>query len=1247
MERNPLLREVFDIPEVVAASDFVLQLHTGVDDPARTVADYVATESLAQAFDDALGYTDTALVGGKAQGVFLHGSFGSGKSHFMAVLELMLRGAPAALATPGLQKVVAKHDRVLGQRLLTVDYHLIGAASLEQAVFSGFTRRVSALHPERSAPMLHKSDLLFADAAGMRAANEEDFFARLNANKSSGCGAYGQVWTPQSYDRAASAGPNDKDRAELAGDLVSTMFKGFAAAGEWLDFGDGLEVMTRTAKDLGYDGLVLFLDELVLWLASHASDPTFVSSEASKVAKLVESGRGQRAVPLVSFVARQRELSDFIGSKATGVQRAQVSQTIQYWEDRFDTITLSASNLPEVAHKRLLTPVSGEAAARVAGAVAAVKATASWNILLDDESGSGEDAFAKVYPFSPALVDVLVALSGRLQRERTALKVMAHLLSARRDTGRIEEVIGVGDLYDVMIASGEQPLSEDMRALFAVARNLFDNKFTPMLLTQHALATAEGLDADHQFHKDARLAKTLLVAALVPEVKSLSRLTAGRLAALNHGTVQAWIPGEEATQVLQAVRGWAQQIGELHIGEGADPAISVELSGVDYDSVLSRVEAEDTPGARRNLLRRLLFAEMGVPERDQLTFAGLSVERVWRGTRRSVDVVFGNIRDVVTMPEATLRADGDRWKLVVDYPFDEGDHGPQEDVNRLDALRIEGDPSRTVAWVPYFLTAARQADLGKLVQLDHLLGGVGGQFDSNAAHLPVDQRALARQGLENLRRALTETMKSCLRQAYGIEPAKDGDIDRTGFGEVTLLPTLWREEPLQRPVGATLSAALDHVIDQMLAIQFPDHPRFDSGTTVVSAADLRGMWDVIVKAAAAQGGRLDPLEQKQRATVRRVASPLGLGYVGDAHFVFDQANFTWFNPFLQAAAAEGFGENIPVAAIRGWLAPYGITKEMGNLIIASFALLADKQFALRGVVIEVAEPSRISEEMVLVDPRLPNEAEWLSARSRAAELFGLTSGERLTAANVSALAVGIADAAQQRRNGCRDLVDVLELHASTLGLTSQSARLVTAKNGQGVVEGLASAGDHVDIVCALAAMNIPAEPQPLAKSMSTAAELARKLRQHDWTTLDAVAIQGDSGDPEAAQAIAPLRQAATVEELHSPLMQHVAAGHAAATQWLINNGIGGGNGGGSGGGGTTGGGAGGGGGGPSGGGGSGTGRGGTTGGGSGSGAVNPDEVTLSIPEEQLSQQASALEAQWAAALKANPGKQVVIRWRLQ
>ena len=42
-------------------------------------------------------------------------------------------------------------------------------------------------------------------------------------------------------------------------------------------------------KALGYDGVILFLDELILWLASRAADVSFVTSEGTKLVKLVEA----------------------------------------------------------------------------------------------------------------------------------------------------------------------------------------------------------------------------------------------------------------------------------------------------------------------------------------------------------------------------------------------------------------------------------------------------------------------------------------------------------------------------------------------------------------------------------------------------------------------------------------------------------------------------------------------------------------------------------------------------------------------------------------------------------------------------------------------------------------------------------------------------------------------------------------------------------------------------------------------
>ena len=64
----------------------------------------------------------------------------------------------------------------------------------------------------------------------------------------------------------------------------------------------------------------------------------------------------------------------------------------------------------------------------------------------------------------------------------------------------------------------------------------------------------------------------------------------------------------------------------------------------DCHSVIERVQHEDTTRSRQELLRNILSEELGLPQQ-----AGLLVQRVlthtWRGTKRQVDVLFGNVRD--------------------------------------------------------------------------------------------------------------------------------------------------------------------------------------------------------------------------------------------------------------------------------------------------------------------------------------------------------------------------------------------------------------------------------------------------------------------------------------------------------------------------------------------------------------------------------------------------------------------------
>src|SRR5437899_8208107 len=120
-----LIKDLIDIPERVQGGDFVLHLTQDVNRAEETLSEYVVTPELRACFDDALTFIRSALQTNTSKASYLHGSFGSGKSHFMAVLHLILQGNPAARGIPELASVITKHnDSRRGRKFLLVPYHL-------------------------------------------------------------------------------------------------------------------------------------------------------------------------------------------------------------------------------------------------------------------------------------------------------------------------------------------------------------------------------------------------------------------------------------------------------------------------------------------------------------------------------------------------------------------------------------------------------------------------------------------------------------------------------------------------------------------------------------------------------------------------------------------------------------------------------------------------------------------------------------------------------------------------------------------------------------------------------------------------------------------------------------------------------------------------------------------------------------------------------------------------------------------
>src|SRR5262249_46964188 len=247
------LRDLITIPERVYKTDFVLKLGEGVDDDhaAATVAQYVVTPQLARCFDGALGLIGSALEARSSKAAYLHGSFGSGKSHFMAVLHLLLRHDPRARSLPELAEVVAAHDAALdGVRFLLPTYHLIGARSLEDAVLGGYVEHVARFHPEAPVPAVYTSKAVFGTVAKTRELlGDEAFFAALN-QAAAGGGDWGEFeagWEAATYASAEAGSPTDPEHQRLVSDVVAAFLPehGVLAQGGYVDIDAGLAIVSQ------------------------------------------------------------------------------------------------------------------------------------------------------------------------------------------------------------------------------------------------------------------------------------------------------------------------------------------------------------------------------------------------------------------------------------------------------------------------------------------------------------------------------------------------------------------------------------------------------------------------------------------------------------------------------------------------------------------------------------------------------------------------------------------------------------------------------------------------------------------------------------------------------------------------------------------------------------------------------------------------------------------------------------------
>lgn len=1176
---STLLREVIDIPERVGADDYVLRLTESTEPTQleRTLAQYVVTDSLAANFDTALGLVADAVTNNKSRGAFLTGSFGSGKSHFMAVLHALLGHEPAAREVRQLQPVITRHDPALRDtKLLRLTFHLLGAESMEDAILGGYLQQIRELHPDAPLPAVHTSDDLLADAETYRnQLGDAEFFAGLNGGESGGDDAWSGLlgqgsWDHASYEAARAAGPDTAERQQLVTALTEVYFTAYTRFASFVDLETGLQAISRHAKGLGYDGVVLLLDELVLWLAFSVRDTEFFRRETQKITKLVEYAGAPRPVPIISFIARQMDLRKwFAEAGAAGNEQEALASAFRHQEGRFTTIELGDDNLPYVAHQRLLQPVDERARLVLKEAFDQLeRRPAVWDVLLDgvntseNHRGSSEQDFRRTYPFSPALVSMLRSLASVMQRERTALKVMQQMLVERRDSLTVDDVLPVGDAFDHVV-NGGQVLDSHAANMFRSAETLYEDKLRPILMREHGV-TEEQLADDPEsvpggFRSQERLAKTLLLSAVAPNVPALKELTASRLASLNHGSIVSPLPGNEPKLVMAAINTWKTEVPEIHTSEGNDPVIRVQLADVDYESVVERVRGEDNPGRRRQLIKDIVHQQLGVDPRTTDLGAAATKQVIWKGSRREVDVLFGNVRDSSWLPGEHFTARPGTWRFVIDYPFDEEGYSSEDDVSRIDRMLQAGQYHQTIVWLPRFLTPEVERELIRLVKLEWLFTGPGERWQNSSDHLAETQREQARAILESQHAALKERIARVLQQAYGAATAEPGNLRRDDEHDVlrSLDPSFGPAEP----VGPNLGTAFEKLVEQAFHSTYPAHPEFEPAGEEITTRQLETVRGYVEQACTEEGGRV-PTLQGDRQVLRRVCRPLQLGKATETHFLFGDDTFAfWAGELDRAASTETANARAAVTmrALRDHMADIspalGLRTEVCDLLVSAWALLRKRAWYEANAAVEAPKLGKIKDHLELRPEPLPTAADWQAAQQNAGHLFGIAvKNPYLTGQNVAEFARQLGEAATDRASSAEALVSDLRELYTTLNLDEHPQdRLSVATATATLATELARTSNRVELIGKLANAEFGVTQQVAGASLGDAQTVSSALRAFRWPRLNPVRNAENDTGPRADKARAimnELRTATTSNQLAVALPEVLHRAENETFAWL-------------------------------------------------------------------------------------------------
>jgi len=803
------ITDAFDLPQPqdIRAMGFVIRLREAEpdsDEARRLVDDYVVTPAVERALPSILDDMKQVFDRGEEYGRFIHGSFGSGKSHFMTILAMLLENAhPAwdkfrpllqthAEAQSAKGRDGADHEAWLRDaNLLVVRSHMLSVrgrtTGLDRAIYDAFNQalkrrgkdafeflNVSSIFDEVRREAEEYGDIVWKrlETAGI-VGGREDFDALTTGSQ-------------RAQERFARAWLDHKGRDP-------------AGAGVDPRWSEGLKRMGEHARAQGFGGIVLLIDEFLLWLAEKSGGE--FAREINNLNVIVDHTTGQRPAPVFVFVARQRNLREFFPDL---VDESRIHEHLDHHAKRFEETKLQDVELRHIVKGRVLRPKNTAAVEQAIDCLAGTHQ----KVLPALMASADIDYLRDVYPFHPALIEMLVDVTSLMQRERSALRLLYELLVLHYPNLPLGEFLPVGSAFEAIFPEAGVEASKKIELMQDI-HHQFYSRLQPTM--QQMLEDASS-PFDRERHRALdQLVKTVLLAEVSPRLKQ-SGLAVERLVQLNSVDVEGETFRGRVRVAETDLLALSQLVPDLQVaGQGKTAIVRYVLGKVSLGEILVRARSKvDNTSQRFKVFWSALKPALGIQNSRGFEESGPNegdYELVWRRTRRRGGLKLGNVRE---MSYDDFEPPAGAFKVLVDYPWDDPGHTVDEDRLRAGNARKDRGSRYTVCWLPRHFSPTELGVLTELAAVRYLLTDAG-QEDLLETHGPQDRAKVLDQASIRAR-TLEGQLDDLLTEVY------------VNHGEfVALISDVDSARPRE-----TLGENLNHIATLLMDRRYPQHPHFAS-----------------------------------------------------------------------------------------------------------------------------------------------------------------------------------------------------------------------------------------------------------------------------------------------------------------------------------------------------------------------------------------------------------------------------------